>query len=81
MAPARLRAGYSAETATGIGHENLRKPHVAETIGKARAKRAELTPERVIDELRKIADANMADYLEAASYCPRAYGVTSNSMG
>ena len=28
-----------------------------------------------------VVDADLADYLEADSYCPRAYGVTSNSMG
>ena len=28
-----------------------------------------------------VVDADLADYLEAASYYPRAYGVTSNSMG
>ena len=30
---------------------------------------------------REVVDADLADFLEAASYCPRAYGVTSNSMG
>ena len=47
-----IRAGYSAKTATEIGHENLRKPHVAEAIEKARAKRAErteLTADWVVD--------------------------------
>jgi retron-type reverse transcriptase len=29
----------------------------------------------------EVVDADLADYLEAASYCPRAYGVTSNSVG
>jgi hypothetical protein len=28
-----------------------------------------------------ILDADIRSFLEAASYCPRAYGVTSNSMG
>ena len=58
VAPARLRARYSAKTATEIGHQNLRKLQVAERIEKARAKRAEraeLTADWVIDELRKIA--------------------------
>jgi phage terminase small subunit len=42
--------------ARAIGHENLRKPHVAEVIEKAgakRAERAELTADWVVDELRK----------------------------
>jgi retron-type reverse transcriptase len=28
-----------------------------------------------------VVDADLADYLEAASYCPPAYGVMSNSTG
>jgi retron-type reverse transcriptase len=28
-----------------------------------------------------VVDADLADYLEAASYCPPAYEVTSNSVG
>ena len=57
-AQAAIRAGYSPKAAAQAGHENLRKPHVAETIEKAgakRAERAELTADWVIDELRKIA--------------------------
>ncbi len=49
-----------------IGHENLTKPDIAAAIEKARAahaERAELTADWVIDELRKIAAANMADYV------------------
>src|ERR1700747_755919 len=30
---------------------------------------------------REVVDADLADFLEAASYCPPAYGVTSNSVG
>jgi hypothetical protein len=29
----------------------------------------------------EVVDADLADYLEAASYCPPAYEVTSNSVG
>ena len=50
-----------------IGHENLIKPHVAAEIEKARAKRAEraeVTADWVVDELRKIGFANMADYMK-----------------
>jgi retron-type reverse transcriptase len=30
---------------------------------------------------REVVDADLADFLEAASYCPPAYEVTSNSVG
>ena len=66
---AAIRAGYSAKTAALIGHENLRKPNIAEAIETAqgrRAERAELTADMVVDELRNVAFANMIDYLGAA---------------
>ena len=67
-AQAAIRAGYSAKTARVIGHENLRKPDIAAAIEKAKAKRAErteLTSDMVVDELRKIGFANMADYMKS----------------
>ena len=67
-AQAAIRAGYSAKTARVIGHENLTKPDIAAAIEKARAKRAEraeLTGDMVVDELRKIGFANMADYMKS----------------
>ena len=54
-----------------IGAQNLRKLKVAEAIEKAQTKRAErveLTADWVIDELRKIAGANMADYLKSTTH-------------
>jgi phage terminase small subunit len=66
-AQAAIRAGYSAKTARVIGHENLTKPDIAAAIEKAmaeRAERTELTADWVVDELRKIAGANMADYVQ-----------------
>jgi phage terminase small subunit len=63
---AAIRAGYSAKTAREIGPQNLKKLVIAVAIEKARAKRAEhaeLTADLVIDELRKIAFANLADYV------------------
>jgi phage terminase small subunit len=50
-----------------IGAQNLRKLKVAEMIEKAQTKRAErleLTGDMVVDELRKIGFANMADYMK-----------------
>ena len=67
---AAIRAGYSAKTAAVIGHENLIKPNVAAEIEKARTKRAErceVTADWVVDELRKIAGAKMADYMKSTS--------------
>ena len=67
---AAVRAGYSAKTARVIGHENRTKLNVAAAIEKARtahAERAELTADWVIDELRKIAAANLADYVSKTS--------------
>jgi phage terminase small subunit len=67
-AQAAIRAGYSAKTARVIGHENLTKPDIAAAIEKAMAERAErtrLTGDMVVDELRKIGFANMADYMKS----------------
>lgn len=38
---AAIRAGYSANTAHAIGHENLSKPEIAAAITKAQAERAD----------------------------------------
>jgi phage terminase small subunit len=67
-AQAAIRAGYAVRTARAIGHENLTKPDIAAAIEKAmaeRAERAKLTGDMVIDELRKIAFANMGDYMKS----------------
>ena len=62
---AAIRAGYSKRTATEIGHENLRKPHIAEAIQKAqeeRAKRTEITQDKVLQNIVRIGDkAESAD--------------------
>jgi phage terminase small subunit len=67
---AAVRAGYSAKTARMIGHENRTKPNIAAAIERAmaeHAERPELTADWVIDELRKIAAANLADYVSKTS--------------
>jgi hypothetical protein len=51
-----------------VGPENLSKPVIAAAVGKARAKWTELTADRGIDELRKIADAHMADYMKSTTH-------------
>ena len=50
---AAVRAGYSEKTATIIGHENLRKPNIAEAIETAQKRRAEkvhITAEWVLNK-------------------------------
>lgn len=54
---AALRAGYSAKTAPSTGHENLQKPEIQAAISEAQAKRAkrtEITQDRVLQELAKL---------------------------
>jgi phage terminase small subunit len=65
---AAIRAGYSAKAAKEIGYRQLTKAHIAAEIEKAQSKRAErceVTADWVIDELRKLACANMADYMKS----------------
>lgn len=59
---AAIRAGYSASSAQQIGAENLLKPVVAEAVKKAmekREKRAELSQDEVIQDLRELRDICM----------------------
>ena len=63
---AAIRAGYKAKTAHVIGAENLRKPKIAEEIARRQKdlqKRTEVSQDRVVKELARIAFANLADYL------------------
>ena len=58
---AAIRAGYSQKTAHPMGAENLRKPTIAAAITKAqleRAKRTEITQDRVLEEYAKLAFLN-----------------------
>lgn len=55
---AAIRAGYSEKTAEVIGFENLRKPKITEEIEKRikdREKRTEITQDRVLNEIAKLA--------------------------
>lgn len=64
---AAIRAGYSERTAYRIGAELLQKTSVAEAIAAAQAKRAqrvEITADRVVSELAKIAFADPRDLME-----------------
>lgn len=62
---AAIRAGYSVNRASEIGYQLLRKTTVAEAIAakqKKLAAKAEITAERIINELAKIAFADMGNY-------------------
>ncbi len=64
---AAIRAGYSAPTAYSIGQENLTKPHIdaaIKTLLTERARKLDITGERVLQALAEIAFANFADFLE-----------------
>lgn len=55
---AAIRAGYAAKRADAMGYENLRKPEIAAAVAEAmqqRAKRTEITQDRVLQELARIA--------------------------
>ena len=65
---AAIRAGYSKKTADRIGPELLGKTCVSEAIQVAmrdREKRTEITQDRVLNELGKVAFAKAADYTDA----------------
>lgn len=65
---AALRAGYSPRSARQIAAQLLRKPEIAEAIGQAMAARAErmrVSADRVIQELARVAFADIGRFLEA----------------
>lgn len=61
---AALRAGYSSKTARFIGNENLTKPYIQAKIQQEmdeRTKRTEVTADKVVLELARIAFCNVTD--------------------
>ena len=59
---AATRAGYATKRADAIGYENLRKPDIQSAIAAAiaeRAQRTEITQDRVLTELGRIAFADI----------------------
>lgn len=61
---AARRAGYSADTAHSIAHENLRKPEVLLAIEQALGEQAGITRSRLVDELGAIAFSNIQDVVD-----------------
>ena len=64
---AAIRAGYSVDTASAIGCENLTKPNIQQAIAVAmaeRSKRTGVNQDRVVLELAKIAFVKMTDIVD-----------------
>ena len=64
---AAIRAGYSTKTAAFIGAQNLKKLQIAEEISRRQKdlqRRTEVTQERVLRELARVAFADAADYVQ-----------------
>src|SRR3990172_5766367 len=64
---AAIRAGYSKKTADSIGLQLLRKTQVKAAVeGKAAARlaKADLTAERTLEEMRRLAFANWRNYYD-----------------
>lgn len=67
-AAAARRAGYAEKRADAMGHENLRKPEIAQAIAAAqaeRAKRTQIDADWVLRRLAELASADLADIMQA----------------
>lgn len=58
---AAIEAGYSEKTAGSQGHDLLKNPEIAKAVKKALLK-YEVTTERIVEELAKLAFSNMGDF-------------------
>ncbi len=64
---AAIKAGYSAPTAASAGWRLLRKVEISEAIAEEIAKlfaKCEITVDNVLQEIAKLAFANMQDYIQ-----------------
>ncbi len=71
---AAIRAGYSAKSAGRFAQELLTKPHIAEAITAAQAKRSqrtEITADAVLQQLWALANANPNELVEHRRTCCR----------
>ena len=67
---AAIRAGYSENTASETGYENLRKPQIAEFIQKLkdeRSKRTEISADRVLQEYARLGFSDISHYLKVTT--------------
>ena len=65
-AQAAIRAGYSKKTAKQIATENLAKPYLLQALQKevdSKVKGIDELSQRIVDELKKVAFADIKDYL------------------
>lgn len=68
---AAIRAGYSEKNAYQIGSENLRKPQIQSEIARRQKdlqRRTEISQDRVVKELARIAFADASDYACIETY-------------
>lgn len=68
---AAIKAGYSKKTANRIGTENLSKPVIREYLEsqmKKREEKLDITADKVIAEIAKLAFANTTDILEITDH-------------
>lgn len=71
---AALRAGYSEKTAAQIGYKLLQRPDVQEAIQDARNAqevRTQITSDKVLRELARIAFADASDYVKVVTLSPK----------
>lgn len=71
---AAIRAGYSADTAGAIGHENLKKPEIQLALQEARKKQQErtgITADAVLLEIANVAMADARELVEVKTGCCR----------
>lgn len=71
---AAIRAGYSADTAGAIGHENLKKPEIQLALQEARKeqqKRTGITADAVLLEIANVAMADARELVEVKTGCCR----------
>lgn len=60
------RAGYAKKTSYSMGHELLKKPEIQAFVGDLRKKqqeRCEVTADRIVNELARVAFANTTDFV------------------
>lgn len=67
---AAIKAGYSRNSASDIGSENLKKPDIARAIEAGRMERrekAKLSAEDMVEEMHALAYYNVQDFLDAGN--------------
>lgn len=77
-------AGYSEDSATIIGYENLTKPYIKERVDAERAlrlKRVGVEPNRILNELARIAFSDYSDYAYLGEYGFKAKLTSSYKKG